>query len=128
MIQNRGRKPQRSRRLASSALPCPGADECIGHEQVLQGYPGTVEDGDLFFAAASGGPPFDDVADGRYCESAGLDRPAGVLEVADFEGLGRQVAEQACPGLESGGQFVLAGRVGTHAHHMGAGANPAGVE
>ena len=65
-----------------------GADQRVGHEQILQGNPRTVEHGDLRLAATPRGAPLNDVADGRYRKRASVDRVARMLEVTDLDGLG----------------------------------------
>ena len=74
------------------------ADQRVGHVEVLQGDTRTVEDGDFVLEAASGRTLFNDVADWCYRKHAGVDRVAHVLELADLDGLGKQITKQTCPG------------------------------
>src|SRR6185312_11208902 len=74
------------------------ANQRVGHVKVLQGNSRTIEDRDFIVEAASGGPLFNDVADWHYRKHAGVDVFAHVLELADLDGLGKQVTKEACPG------------------------------
>ena len=46
----------------------------------------------------SGRTLFNNVADWCYGKHAGVDLVAHVLELADLDGLGKQITKQTCPG------------------------------
>jgi hypothetical protein len=83
-------------------------DQRFRDVEVLQGDTGTVEHRDLVIEAASECALFDDVANRCHLKQASFNLVAHVLELADLDGLGRQVAEQACPREQLARQLVLA--------------------